>query len=206
MRSLSRFWWAPVAATLALAGCTTPPTAEVTRFNIGQPIPSDTIALTPGPGQDGNSLEFRSHAAIVAQGLDGVGLHPAPVGDARAAYVGVLTVAQTTRDGPPRDSGFRIGIGGGSYSGGGGSGGGIGGGVSMPVGGSRANTIRVNTVALQIRRRSDSTMVWEGRVVQEVAADAPSSSLTEALPVLTKALLTGFPGKNGETFKVKTGK
>ena len=202
MRSLSRFWWAPVAATLALAGCTTAPTAEVTRFNIGQPIPSDAIALTPGPGQDGNSLEFRSQVAVVAQALDGVGLHPAAAGDPRAAYVGVLTVAQTSREGPPRDSGFRIGIGGGSYSGGGG----VGGGVSMPVGGSRTSTIRVNMVALQIRRRSDSTMVWEGRAVQEIAADAPASSLMDALPILARAMLGGFPGKNGETFKVKTGK
>ncbi len=189
---------APLAAILALAGCTTSPTAEVTRFNIGTPIPSDSIALVPGPGIDPGSLEFRTHAAIVARDLDAVGLH-APPADARAAYVGVLVVMQSIRQGPPKPAKFSIGIGGGSYSGGLG----VGGSVAVPVGKARPNDIRINMIDLQIRRTSDSSIVWEGKAIEEIAGDAPASSLSEALPVLSKALLTGFPGKNGETIKVK---
>ena len=191
----------PVIATLLLAGCATTPMAEVTRFNIGTPIPSDSIALVPAAGTDAGSLEFRQHAAVVARELDAVGLHPVGA-DGRSAYVGVLNVIQTTRIGAPRRSPFSIGIGGGT----GGSGGGIGGGVSLPVGKTPTSEIRVNMIDLQIRRRSDSSMIWEGKAVQEIAADATGSTLTAAVPALSKALLTDFPGKNGETLKVKTAK
>ncbi len=193
-------WLAPLGATLLLAGCaTTPPMAEVTRFSLGTPIPSDAIALVPPPGTEAGSLEFRTHAAVVARELDAVGLHPVGA-DGRSAYVGVLNVLQTTRLGPPKRSPFSIGIGGGT----GGGGGGIGGGVSFPVGKAPTAEIRVNMIDLQIRRRSDSSMIWEGKAVQEIAADAPQAALTAAVPALAKAMLTGFPGKNGESFKVKT--
>jgi hypothetical protein len=190
---------APLAATMLLAGCATTPMAEVTRFSIGTPIPSDAIALVPAAGTDAGSLEFRNHAAIVARELDAVGLHPVGA-DGQSAYVGVLNVVQTTRLGPPKRSPFSIGIGGAT----GGGGGGVGGGVSFPVGKAPTSEIRINMIDLQIRRRSDSSMIWEGKVVQEIAADAPQAALTAAVPALAKAMLTGFPGKNAETFKVKT--
>lgn len=197
---------APLAAAVLLAGCTTgTPMAEVTRFNIGTPIPSDSIAIEPGVGIDGRSLEFRNQAAVVGRDLDAVGLHPVGA-DGRSAYVGVLTVGQMERQGPPRRSPFSIGIGGSSYSGGYHGGGGVGGGVSFPLGKAGTSTVRVNMVGLQIRRRSDSSMIWEGKAVQEIAADAPEASLTNAVPALSKALLTGFPGRNGETIRVKTTK
>jgi hypothetical protein len=49
-------------------------------------------------------------------------------------------------------------------------------------------------------------MVWEGRAVQDVAADAPAAALNAALPVLSKALLSDFPGPSGQTVKVKSAK
>lgn len=195
-RSTKRFFLplAALATALAIAGCATSPGTEVTRFHLGQPIPSDTIQLVPSNGMDARSLEFRTYAAAVANDLNAVGLHPAD-NDGRSAYIGVLKIEQTSREAGPRRSPFSIGIGGGS--------GGIGGAVSMPVGKARANEVRVNSLSLQIRRRSDNTMVWEGRAVQEIAADAPASALPAAVPGLSKALLTGFPGPNGQTVKVK---
>jgi hypothetical protein len=187
---------ASVALGLAVAGCATQPATEVTRFHLGQPIPSDSIALVPVPGGDANSLEFRSQAAVVARDLDAVGLHPAT--DARSGYVGTLKIEQSTRIGPPKASPFSIGIGGGT--------GGFGGGVSVPVGAPRTGEVRTNFLSLQIRRRSDASMVWEGRAVQDIAADAPASALTAALPALSKALFSNFPGPSGETVKVKTTK
>jgi hypothetical protein len=188
-------------AALALAGCATTPATEVTRFHLGQPIPSDSIQLEPATGMDANSLEFRSYAAAVATDLDAVGLHRA-ADNGRSAYIGILKVEQTTHETGPRHSPFTIGIGGST----GGYGGGVGGGISVPVGKPSASAVRVNMLSLQIRRRSDSTMVWEGRAVHEIAADAPASALPSAVPALSKALLTGFPGPNGQTVKVKTTK
>ena len=87
-----------------LAGCTTPSMTEVTRFHLGQPIPSDAIALLPAAGRDGASLEFRSQSAIVARDLDAVGLHPAT--DDKSGYIGTLTIEQSSRIGPPKSSPF----------------------------------------------------------------------------------------------------
>ena len=174
--------------------------ADVTRFHLGQPIPSDTIALVPPPGALPFDLERRSYADAVGRALAGAGFRPVE-NDGRSAYIGVMTIDQTTRAGLPQASPFRIGIGGGGYSGGVG----LGGGISLPVGQSRRNDIRMNLLALQIKRRSDNTLVWEGRAVQEIAADAPASSLSAAVPVLARVLLAGFPGPTGQTVRVKTG-
>jgi hypothetical protein len=187
---------ASLALVVLLAGCATQPATEVTRFHLGQPIPSDSIALVPATGGDANSLEFRSQAAIVARDLDAVGLHPAS--GANSAYVGTLKVEQSTRVGPPKSAPFQIGIGGAT--------GGFGAGVSVPVGAPRTGEVRTNFLSLQIRRRSDASMVWEGRAVQDIAADAPASALNAALPALSKALFSGFPGPSGQTVKVKAGK
>ncbi len=193
MRLSPKHFLAPIALSLLIVGCATQPATEVTRFHLGQPIPSDSIALVATTGVDATSLEFRSQAAVVARDLDAVGLHPATGNN--SAYIGVLQVAQSTRVGPPKSSPFQIGIGG--------STGGFGGGVSVPVGTPRANEVRTNLLSLQIRRRSDNSMVWEGRAVQDIAADAPASALTAALPALSRALLGGFPGPSGVTIKVK---
>lgn len=190
-----------MVAVLAIAGCaTTPaPVTEVTRFHLGQPIPGDTIALTAGPGVDANGLEFRSQAAVVGGELAKAGFQPAP-GNPRTAYLAVVSVAQSSRMGPPRRSPLQIGIGGGS----GGYGGGVGGGVSVPIGGRGSSEIRTNELSVQIRRRSDNSMVWEGKVVEEIAGDAPGANLNAALPGLSQALFAGFPGPSGQTVRVKT--
>ena len=205
MGSVSRFWMAPAAALLVLAGCTTSaPMAEVTRFHLGQPIPADAIALVPAPGAQPFNLEYRAYADALTADLAAAGFR-AVNNDGRSAYIGVLTVEQTTRAGLPRSSPFRIGIGGGGFSGGGGGGVGLGGGISLPVGKARPNDIRVNMLALQIKRRSDNSIVWEGRAVQQIAADAAAASLTAAVPALSRALLSGFPGPTGQTVRVPTG-
>ncbi|MFZ4110781.1 MAG: DUF4136 domain-containing protein [Polymorphobacter sp.] len=187
---------APLALALLIAGCVTPPATEVTRFHLGQPIPSDTIILGPGPGMDANSLEFRSQAAVVARALDAVGLHPAA--DGNSGYIGTLRVEQSSHAGLPPSSPFRIGIGAAA--------GGVGGSVSLPVGATRSGEVRSNFLGLQIRRRSDGSMVWEGRAVQDIAADSPASALNVALPALSKALFSDFPGPSGQTVKVKSDK
>jgi len=195
------------AAALVLAGCTTTPTAEVTRFHLSQPMPSDTIRVVASPDQAAPGtavpLEFRTYAAIVSRDLAVHGFRPIEAGP--AAYVAVLDVQQTTQAGNPSPPPFRIGIGGGGIGGGGGGGGigGIGGGISVPVGRSRNNDVRVNVLSLRIRRQSDESAVWEGRAVQQIPASAQGSNLSAAVPALSGALLKEFPGISGQTVTVK---
>jgi hypothetical protein len=183
-----------LALGLMMAGCASTPTAEVTRFHLGGPIPSDSIKVVDShePTPDAMlSLEFRSHAAIVAQELATVGFRPQNEGP--TAYIAILNVQQTTRAGMPQPAPFSIGIGGGSFSGNTA----ISGGVSVPVGQTRGNDIRVNMVSLRIRRQSDKTAVWEGRAIQEIPANQQGASLSAAVPALSRALLSNFPGESG---------
>ena len=188
-------------AALALAGCTTTPTAEVTRFHLGGLMPSDTIRVVqstdPITAGAAVPLEFRSYAATVAQDLARHGFRPIETG--RPAYLAILDVQQTTRAGIPQSSPFRIGIGGGTSSGNVG----IGGGVNVPIGSPRNTDVRVNVLSVRIRRESDNTAVWEGRAVQQVPANAHGSNLSAAVPALSGALFSEFPGESGRTVIVK---
>lgn len=187
-----------LAAAFALAACSTTPTAEVTRFHLGQPMPTDTIRVTPAPNAGGPadaplSLEFRTFAAVVAQDLARNGFRPVESGP--SAYVAVLDVRQTTQAGIPQPSPFRIGIGGGTFGGNVG----VGGSVNVPVGAPRNTDVRVNVLAVRIRRESDDTAIWEGRAVQQIQASAQGSSLPAAVPALSGALFKQFPGVSGQT-------
>lgn len=184
---------------LLLAACATnTPTAEVSRFHLGQPIPADTIVLTQDTSGQPLSAEYDFYASAMAADLAAAGLRVAQ-NDRRSAYLGILKVEQTTRQGPPRPPAFQLGLGGGT----GGYGGGVGGGVSIPIGKRRSGDVRVNQVSLQIKRRSDNSVVWEGRATAAIAADAPASALPAAVPALSRALLAGFPGPTGQTVLVK---
>lgn len=183
-----------LVACLTIAGCASTPTAEVTRFHLGGPIPSDTIRvidMAESPTNATLSLEFRSQAAIVAQDLAKAGFRLQDEGP--TAYVAIMNVQQTTRAGSMQGSPVRIGIGGGSFSGNSG----ISGGVSMPVGQPRSNDLRVNMLSVRIRRQSDKTAVWEGRAIQEIPARDQGSSLSAAVPVLSRVLFANFPGESG---------
>ena len=200
-----------LATGLGLAACTTTPSAEVTRFHLSQPTPSDTIRVVPAPEQvepgAAIPLEFRSYAAIVARDLAAHGFRPVDSGP--SAYVAMVRIEQTTRTGIPRQSPFSIGIGGGTGGGGfgggvgGGGGGGVGGGITLPVGRARNADVRVNELAVQIRRQSDNTAFWEGRAVAQIGAGDAGASLTAAVPKLSRALFAGFPGISGQTVTVR---
>ena len=160
MARFSKALAVPLAAALMVAGCATTPTAEVTRFHLNQPIPKDTLTVVPATGIDPASLEFRSYAEDVSRQFAALGFPPAPV-PAKSAYVVTINATQSSGVAPPTSSPVSIGFGGAT----GGSGFGMGGGVSVPVGGSGAKMINNNQVALQMKRRSDNSIVWEGRAV-----------------------------------------
>jgi len=199
VRFAARF--AALAAVAALAACATtaPPGAEVTRFHLGQPIARATVALVPADPAAAFSLEYRTYAAAVARELAAQNFMPEG-NDPASVYVGTLAVTRSSRP-APRRGGVSIGLGGG-IGGGYRSGGAIGGGVSVPLGSSGARELISTMLSLQLRRRSDSTMVWEGRASSAVVGAA--TDLAGTVPVLAHALLEGFPGPAGKTVRVTT--
>lgn len=186
------------ALALAVAACTTTrPSTEVTRFHLGTPIARSTIALVPAAASQPFSLEYRSYADAVARELAAQDF--VPVGnDPNSAYVGTIDIGQTARPGRSR-GGFSIGLGGGSF----GRSGGVGGGVSVPIGQSRPGDIVTTSLGLQIKRRSDGSIVWEGRATGEGDSRDGGGDLSRAIPELARALLSGFPGTPGQTVLVK---
>jgi hypothetical protein len=103
-------------------------------------------------------------------------------------------------DGPPRRSGFSIGLGAGGFSGGRGGGVGFGGGVGIPVGGARNRQAEATELSVTIKRRVDQSPVWEGHARTAVAGDVPREAVAEKL---ARALFTGFPGESGRTIEVR---
>lgn len=185
------------ALLLGLAACTTSnPGTEVKRFHLSQPIARSTIQLVPAPGQP-SGLEFRTYADAVGRELAAQSFVPTD-SDPNAAYVGIINIRQQARP-APRRGGLSIGIGGGSF----GRGGGVGGGVSFPVGQSRPGDVVTTSLSLQIKRRADSSMIWEGTATSAGDSREGGGDLNRQIPELARALLAGFPGAPGQTVLVK---
>lgn len=200
-KSLTRLL-APAAVLLVLAGCTTTPSGtNVTRFHMGTPIAKGSIFIEPKNPALAGDLEFRTYAATVSNELAALGFTPVPTLTA-AEYVGVLSYGQTFQA-VTRSSPVSVGFGvGGASFGGGGGGVGVSSGVNVPVGGG-TNVIAVNQLSLQIKRRSDQTVIWEGTAVSQGTNGTPEATLGGAMPGLTRNLLRDFPGAPGRTVNYK---
>lgn len=197
-------------AAAALAGCTTTTASgpvDVTRFHLGAPLERGTISVEPLPGGGPvPSLEFQTYADAVRDQLLASG-YTAAVPGVPAQYLGVVSFARTTRELAPRQSPFSVGLGAGGFSGGGGRRGGggvgLGGGVSFPIGKARVREAVASELAVQIRRRSDGTVIWEGRAQTVADVRAPEAQASAAAGKLARALFQGFPGESGRTITVK---
>lgn len=188
-----------LGALVALGACATPtPPVDVTRFHLGQPIERGTIFVEPPPGGDPASLEFGTYAAAVSAQLRGIGY--VPTGEIGGAlYVAVVDVQRGVRPGAPGRSPVTVGVGGGT----GGFGGGIGGGVSFGVGGGKGRDVIATELRVQLKRRSDGSVMWEGRARTEARESAPAAQPGLAAGRLAEALFRGFPGESGRTISVQ---
>lgn len=198
MRRVSWTTFIASVGVLGLAGCTTAPTTQVTRFHLPQPIARGQIAVEPLLPADRGGLEFQSYASIVGAELARVGFTEAP-GLNASEQVAIVSIERASREGPARGSGLSIGLGGGSF----GRGGGIGGGVSVPVGRPRASLVDTTRLVVQIKRRSDGTVVWEGRAETEARAGTPGADTPATVRRLAAALFRDFPGESNRTITVK---
>lgn len=182
-----------------LAGCAAQvPPAEVTRFHLGQPIAQGEIAVEPRNPNEASSLEFQSVATPIARELRARGFAIAP-NLPRSELVAVVDLQQASRQIGLERSAFSIGLGGGSYGGGVG----VGGGVSFPVGKKTVPMATRTDLFVQIKRRSDSTVIWEGRGRIEARDGTPYASTAAAVDKLATALFKDFPGESGRTITVK---
>lgn len=192
-------------AAIGLAGCATtstlPPT-EVVRYHLGNAVQPGTIVVQPMTGGAPASVEFKTYAAAVESALLKNGYTLPPAGT-QPEYIATVGFTRTNRVGPPRQSPFSLGLGGGSFSGGRGGGVGLGGGVSFPIGKSRQQEIIVTELAVTIKRRVDQSPVWEGQAHTAADIRAVDANADAQAQKLADALFTGFPGESGRTIEVK---
>lgn len=187
-----------VILSLALAGslgaCTaTIPPVEVTRFHLNQPITPGAVQALPINGIDGGSIEFRTYAIAVGREMARLGYTE---GD--GPYVAEIGYARDTRERLARRSPVTIGIGGGSFGGTVG----VGLGTSFGIGGDGSRADIVSRLEVRLKRRSDQTIIWEGRAQTQAPANAPGAQPGLAAEKLARALFAGFPGESGRTITV----
>lgn len=168
---------------------------EVTRFHLGAPIAGQQISIEPANPVDATSLEFRTYAGIVASELSRVGFSATDLEDSE--MVVVIGVDRGTREAVARRSPVSIGIGGGSFGGGVG----LGAGASFGVGGSRGGEVTVTQLDVKLKRRSEGTVVWEGRAIR--ADDTGAVDPAATVQRLAAALFQDFPGESGATITVE---
>jgi hypothetical protein len=195
-----------MGAAMSLGACATTPTrspVEVSRFHLGAPLETGTLSAEPTTAGWATSLESQIYTGAVANELTHYGYAPAATGTP-SQYLAVVGVTRTTREGPPRRSPVTIGIGGGPSTGGYRGGGvGLGGGVSFPIGKPRYREIVLTDMSVQIRRRSDGTVIWEGHAQTANDAAAPDAQANAEAAKLANAIFRDFPGESGRTITVK---
>lgn len=187
------------ASAMLLPGCATsirPGPIDVTRFHLGTPIAGDSIAVEPLTGFAGVSPEDQLYIGAVSGELASLGFTPG--GGERSPFIAAVAYKHESHGSMRTPPAVTIGLGGGSYSGGRRGGVGVGGGVGIPVGGKTVQVIATE-LTVQIKRRSDNSIVWEGRASTEEAGVQPSATAAR----LAKALFKGFPGESGITITVK---
>jgi hypothetical protein len=188
-----------LALAVLAAGCTTTSRTapvDVTRYHLSQPIPAGTLALQPQtPAQQGP--EYALYAGAVSNELARLGYAPS-TDPARADYIATVSFARTDRGQVRTRPPVTIGLGGGSFGGNVG----VGGGASFSVG-SKTRTVYATELAVQIRRRGDNTLIWEGRALAESLSGQPGSQPADGAARMAAALFKGFPGQSGITIQVK---
>lgn len=185
-------------ASLAACNTTGKPSANVTRFHLGQPIARGQIAVEAADPAMATGPEFRTYAAAVERQLARLGWSVVQtVG--QSEQVALIDVQRGSREMLDQRGPVSVGVGGGT--GGWGSGVGVGVGFNLGGGGSRE---RIGTMlSVRIKRRSDGTVFWEGRAVTEARGDSPEADPSAAVERLAEALFRDFPGESGRTIRVR---
>lgn len=189
-----------IAATALVAGCVAPVgPVEVTRFHAPDisRLARGAISIEPAPGMDGQSLEYRSHAAAVARQLVLLGYAEQVAGASSEQVAVVRQKRETVQPGRTR-SPVSVGIGGSTGS----WGSGLGVGIGLNLSGPPPEEVTTE-LAVTIRDRASGSALWEGRATYTVRAGSPLAETQLGAAKLAEALFRGFPGQSGETIQVK---
>lgn len=170
-----------VLLAAALAGCTAVGGGgaaavggvDVSRTHLGQPIARAQIAIEPANLADANSPEFRATSAAVERELTRNGYTVVPM-SRTSEQVARIDVRQGSH--AVLTSGWA--------------------GV-QPRRGAAATAMLLD---VRIQRRSDGSVFWQGRAVDEGPANADRTAMVERLAT---ALFRDFPGESGRTIRVR---
>jgi hypothetical protein len=166
----------------SLAGCATTGGGsaaggmDVTTSHLGQPIARGQIAVEAFDPADVNLPEFPAYAATVARELTRLGWTVvSTVG--QSEQVALIDVQQGSR------ANLRGHLGGNAAAG--------------------ASAGTATLLEVRIRRRSDGTVVWEGRAIADGSAATAPVERTAAVDRLAAALFRDFPGISGRTIRAR---
>jgi hypothetical protein len=198
MANTARF--AAFAAAALLSACATTGggagPVDVTRFHLGTPIARESVSVQSLNGFAGISPEDQLYANAIAAELTPLGFAPTTASGAPSTLIAAFAYKRTSQGTVRKRPPVTIGIGGGSFGGNVG----VGGGASFGIGGGRAELIATE-LSVQIKRRTDNTIIWEGRAVTEALGQGGEPGITAQR--LAHALFKGFPGESGITITVK---
>ncbi|HYI41777.1 MAG TPA: DUF4136 domain-containing protein [Allosphingosinicella sp.] len=184
---------APLLLAAALAACAggggkERPVAggvDVARFHLGEPVARAQIAIEPFDKADGNRPEFPAYSAAVARQLSRLGwtVVPTTIGSEQIA---LIDLEQGSREAVAALSAARIGRG-----------------LSAAAPAGTSANVTASLLEVAIRRRSDGTVFWEGRAVDEARTGSAEAARTAVVERLATALFRDFPGESGRTIRVR---
>ena len=199
------------ALLLMLAACATPFRSEVARFHQMPAPQGQTFTIQSSDSQLSGGLEFQQYAALVRQQLIAQGYQPAASAAQATLVVDLDYGVNNGREKIDTRPGSSFGYGWGPYPYGFGPWGGwygrrYWGGWYDPFWGSGwgapevySYTVFNSFLDMKITRAADGARLFEGRA----EAQTRDSNLTRLVPNLVEAMFTNFPGRSGETVKVK---
>ena len=177
LRTCTLFLAASLAACSTTSGGDSAGGTEVTTTHLGQQIARGPIAVEAFDQADANSPEFGNYASSVAQQLTRLGwtVVAAP---ARSEQVALVDVQQGSR----ASLASRIGV---------------------PSGGAAAGASAslATSLDVRIRRRSDGSVIWEGRAISDGPVNNPAAGRPATVQALAAALFRDFPGVSGRTIR-----
>ncbi|MDE2435938.1 MAG: DUF4136 domain-containing protein [Sphingomonadales bacterium] len=188
-----------LAVFAGLSGCVAPVgPVQVTRFHVPDTaaLGKGAIAVEPGPGADGKSLEWQAYQVAVQRQLALIGYTEAAAG--QGGQVAELRLSRSSYQPGRSVSPVNVGLGGstGSY----GSGVGLGVGINLSP---RPAQMVQTDLSIMIKQRATNQTLWEGRASFEVSAKSPLADTALAAPKMAEALFKDFPGQSGQTIEVK---
>lgn len=152
---------------------------EVMRVHLGQPMARGRIAIEAVDAADANMPEFGSYAAAVGTQLSRLGWTVVTAAG-QGEQVALVDVEQGSR-GALQGRGMRTGTG------------------AAPAAAGTASDAQATMLEVSIKRRSDGSVIWEGRALSE----AGGSGRTAAVQRLSEALFRDFPGESGRTIRTR---